>query len=405
MKTKKMSLASIQGKLSRVGMEKIMAGSGGGCLDQYVYGCSFSSNPDRDLRCGSGYTCQMNASNYIYKIFSVFLFFFFSTTFLNAQSFQLNGKIENTTNDIIYIRYYSEALKRSVLDSSLITNRSFLLKGDLSMPALAIVSLQNDQSLENAALIFIEPTNMNITLDADSMSKAVLTGSYSNRVYDTLQFLQNRLRADYQGILDSVEKFGKNTASKELLEKHEEFVLKLRTLDTTFMMARPNSIVTAFFLQQYFRIMPKDRIVYYYENIGAGLQNGVYGQQVIGSIENLSKASIGDLASDFERLDFHNNKISLHQFRGKYVLLDFWAHWCVPCRQANPHLIELHKKYHAKGLEVIGISSDDYNLKEWREAIKNDVIDIWYNVLTGMDPEKAKNGIFNPGDFGNLYGV
>lgn len=341
----------------------------------------------------------------MHKIFFIFFLSVLSATFLNAQSFRLNGKIEDAANDIIYISYYSEALKKTVIDSSLITNKTFVFKGDLTMPALAIVRMQNDQSLENAALIFIEPANMVITLDADSMSKVDLTGSYSNRIYDTLQILRNRLKADYQGILDSMEKFGKNAASRELLEKNKEFVLKFRTLDTAFMMARPNSIITAFFLQPYFRIMPKNRIVYYYENMGAKFQKSIYGQQVIDFIENLSRASIGDMASGFERLDVHNNKISLWQFRGKYVLLDFWAHWCVPCRAANPHLIELHKKYHAKGLEIIGISSDDYKLTEWREAIKKDGIDIWYNILTGRDTVKSKNGIFNPNDLGNLYGV
>ena len=64
-------------------------------------------------------------------------------------------------------------------------------------------------------------------------------------------------------------------------------------------------------------------------------------------------------APDFTLKDLSGNSVSLHQYRGKVVLLDFWATWCLPCRHSIPELVELQDKYRDKGLVVIGISVDD----------------------------------------------
>jgi thiol-disulfide isomerase/thioredoxin len=303
--------------------------------------------------------------------------------------------------------YYSEVLKKPVTDSSLIKDGSFFFTGELTIPAVATLRLQNKDAytFENTALIFIEPTNMSITLDGNAMSDVVLTGSFSQRVYDTLKLLQKKLKVDYKDMLDSIEKSGEPVTDKRLLKNKEELKLKFRTLDTAFMMARPNSIVTAFFLQSYFRILPKERILHYYNTMGQKLQNSIYGKQVSDVIERMSRASIGDMASDFERVDVRSDKISLNQLRGKYVLLDFWASWCVPCREESPHLITLYKKYHKRGLEIISIADDDSRVQAWKEAINKDAIGDWHHILRGSDREKAMNGIFNPGDLSDLYGV
>lgn len=71
--------------------------------------------------------------------------------------------------------------------------------------------------------------------------------------------------------------------------------------------------------------------------------------------------------------------------RGKWVLLDFWGSWCAPCRKGNPHLVELYKKYSAKGIEFIGLGVSDTD-ERLREAIKEDGL-LWPNANTSQSEE------------------
>lgn len=84
-----------------------------------------------------------------------------------------------------------------------------------------------------------------------------------------------------------------------------------------------------------------------------------------------SKIPLGSVAPDFNLKDTSGKAISLNNFKGRYLLIDFWASWCGPCRQNNPTLKELNNQYKGKGLQVISISTDK-DAREWKKAIKED---------------------------------
>jgi thiol-disulfide isomerase/thioredoxin len=91
--------------------------------------------------------------------------------------------------------------------------------------------------------------------------------------------------------------------------------------------------------------------------------------------------------------------------KGKYVLIDFWASWCVPCRKSMPHVKELYDRYKDKGLEVIGVSDDDRDTAAWVKAVAKDGTGIWHNVLRGLDWDKLRKNEKNDKDISDKFGI
>jgi peroxiredoxin len=87
----------------------------------------------------------------------------------------------------------------------------------------------------------------------------------------------------------------------------------------------------------------------------------------------------GQTAIDLSLPDLHGKLVSLSELKGKVVLIDFWASWCGPCRQNNPHLKKLYNKYHSKGLEIYGVSLDE-DVESWKKAVRHDKL-IWIQVI------------------------
>jgi peroxiredoxin len=109
----------------------------------------------------------------------------------------------------------------------------------------------------------------------------------------------------------------------------------------------------------------------------------------------LRKTASGTMAPDFTVVQPDGSKISLSSFRGKYVMLDFWASWCVPCRAENPHTKKLYEKFHPYGLEVISFSLDA-DVNAWKKAIEKDGL-VWHNAsdlkMGKLSPVAQKYGI------------
>jgi peroxiredoxin len=106
-------------------------------------------------------------------------------------------------------------------------------------------------------------------------------------------------------------------------------------------------------------------------------------------MSGFSQPRTGQQAPELTLPDVNGDSIHLSGLQGKVVLIDFWASWCTPCRKNNPHLVALYKKYHEKGLEILGVSLDDKH-ENWTDAIQHDKLGwIQVNDNKGWDAKSA----------------
>lgn len=114
------------------------------------------------------------------------------------------------------------------------------------------------------------------------------------------------------------------------------------------------------------------------QQVEKGMPNSKYAQQFVASVNGMRTLAIGEMAPDIALPNPEGDTVALSSLRGKYVLIDFWAAWCRPCRMENPNVVRMYHKYNSKGFEVFGVSLDR-NKKDWEEAIEADGL-VWTQV-------------------------
>jgi peroxiredoxin len=176
-------------------------------------------------------------------------------------------------------------------------------------------------------------------------------------------------------------------------EEARKLFAEVKNIQLKYAINNPHSYVSAEMINSYSDKLPIDSLKMLYAGLDPIIKESLYGLDIQESIESFIPIfDSGDVAPGFSSENSDGNVLSLNQFKGKTVLLDFGAGWCVPCKKEIPEVKRIFDKYHSKGLEIIGISFDK-DKTSWKETIKEEKLN-WHHIYIGMDNSR-ENGSIN----------
>ena len=288
----------------------------------------------------------------------------------NAQSgYKVTGTVEGMPD--------GKAIIATVNGSSLDTlakadvkNGSFEFTGNVSEPTGAYIMVIG----QRGAIPFMLE-NANITVNAGQAGLTV-TGSEGQKIYDqfmaintTTQQEAMKLQQEYQAAN------GDQAKMQAVQEAYAKLMTDAQAKETELIKANPDSYVSTFVIVSGMGQMEYEQLKERYNLLGEKAKASAQGKAIAAQIAKLESTAIGQIAPNFTITTPEGESISLYDIKGKVKLIDFWASWCAPCRAKNPHVVEIYKEYHPKGLEIFGVSLDN-NKEAWVKAIADDGL-VW----------------------------
>lgn len=302
-----------------------------------------------------------------------------------TANYDLKGKIGTIGQPAKAYLIHREQGK-NVTDSVILSAGSFDFKGSISSATQALLLLDHKGSGLNslgpgADVLNLYLENGTITINGkDSVKTAIITGSKLND--DNV-----RLAAAIKPILDKAQllnnQYQKATEAErpKLAENFTALQTEQKAILKTFIQQNKASLVSLDALRAFGGPSPSyAEVMPLFNGLAATVQNTSNGQDYKTSIEKLKATSIGSIAPDFTQNDPTGKPVTLSSFKGKYVLLDFWASWCGPCRQENPNVVKAYNQYKNRNFTILSVSLDRPNGKDaWLQAIKDDGL-TWNHV-------------------------
>jgi peroxiredoxin len=311
-------------------------------------------------------------------------------TFAQKKQFLLTGQLTNCTDSLIYLGYGT--LNTSFKDSAVVKNGRFTFTGTVSEPVPAMIFTKTFKVQIN---LFLDNAPITVTGNADSMYSSVVTSkSPVVQEYEAFnqQIMANRKStiALFQQVY-ALRQQGDTVLAKELEAKADsqyrwEFAAKKEYIET-----HPSSYISVHELLQYTSSNTLQESIRLFSGLDASVKASNAGKELADRIDLLSKVDVGKPAINFTQVSVDGKPVQLSDFKGRYVLLEFWASWCGPCRAENPNLVKQYHLYKDKGFDVLGVSLDN-NKELWKQAIEKDglpwthVSDLngWKNAVAEM---------------------
>jgi peroxiredoxin len=324
-------------------------------------------------------------------LFCIALMSIVSVSVAQPSGFVLKGDISKVTSDPIEWVYIMYAVNGQYLtDSVRAKEGAYRFSGNITEATQARLRVKYKTLVQvfnrkrDAAIVFLQPGNITVT-SVDSFANITVTGSNADIEYRKLELQAKSFNDKLDDLYRQVSEAKKNnntTALKELEEEidqtDEEANEKVYGL---YVKQHPTSPLALYALRNWAGYdIDAAKTEPVFMALPAATRNSPGGKEMFDKIEIAKKSGIGRQALNFTQPDTSGTPVSLASFRGKYLLVDFWASWCGPCRAENPNVVKAFAKYKEKGFYILGVSLDRPGAKEkWLKAIHDDGLN-WAHV-------------------------
>lgn len=294
--------------------------------------------------------------------------------------YQITGTWDKGAGKTVYLQQYVTADSLQTVDSVKVApDFSFALKGQLKEEQRMVIGC----TPKNKAEIFISTLPIRVTVNEKTITDK------KGRTRDICKIAVNGGRE--QVVLKSGQELsatasffqlGKMITLSQALESKDSTAMdsaqyKVAMIDSlitksiqNYMDTTRNDITSTYFFERYLMTNSTlDEVLAFYGNLTDRVKKSAPGLALKRKIEEMEQVNVGGMAPNFKLTTPEGKELSLYDLRGHIVLLDFWASWCGPCLAEVPNLKAIYEKYHAKGLEILGVSLDEKEAA-WKGAIE-----------------------------------
>lgn len=298
---------------------------------------------------------------------NLFFIFAFLPSLLFAQTqFTVTGTVSDLPDgSVVRINNVND---NGLVAQTTATKGNFEVKGVIPEPGLYWITMGKEQ----AQHVFLENTTIKITATAKDLKNMQVKGSQAHQDFEQFKGIFNPLVGEFNATVAQINKTDNEKKREQLMAVYDSLLKKIDIEVANFIKNKQSSFVSPFLLYITAQMLDDPMVLEQrFNSLAENIRNSYIGKSLSEYIAFNKIGAVGTDALDFTQNDPEGKPVSLSSFKGKYVLVDFWASWCKPCRMENPNVVKAYQKFSPKNFTVFGVSLDKEK-DPWLKAIKTD---------------------------------